>query len=83
MHILQKPGLLTTFRRQDYEFYKWLNNKYLTPALGGQYCPANYGQAHWFFHLGKEIKQMNKSTTLLKCLDALGITASELFEGVD
>jgi len=47
---VQKPGLLTTFRREDYYLHTQLNNKYLTSALGGQICPANYGQVQWFFH---------------------------------
>ncbi|MGD0342701.1 MAG: hypothetical protein ABSA76_13445, partial [Bacteroidales bacterium] len=25
----------------------------LTPAFGGQYYPANYGQGHWLFHNGR------------------------------
>jgi len=41
---VQKPDTLTTFRREGYNLHTQLNNKYLTPAFGGQYDPANYDQ---------------------------------------
>jgi len=44
--LVAKPCLLTTFRQEGYNLHTQRNNKYLTPAFGSQYCPANYGQAH-------------------------------------
>jgi len=43
---MQKPGILTTFRREGYNLHTHRNNKYITPAFGGQYYPANYNQGH-------------------------------------
>ena len=42
---------LITFAGND-NLHTQLNNKYLTPAFGSQYYPANYGQAHGFSTIG-------------------------------
>ena len=48
---MQKPALLTIFRREGYYLHTYLNNKYLTQTIDVQYYPDNYGQAHRFFQL--------------------------------
>jgi hypothetical protein len=46
---MQKPGVLTTFGRSDYNNNIYLNIRDLTPAMYGHYIPAKGGQGHWLF----------------------------------
>jgi hypothetical protein len=45
----QRPGTLTTFGRWKNPLLTYFNIKQLTPALGGQYFLAEYGQGNWLF----------------------------------
>ena len=47
--------VLTIFRREGCNLHTQLNNKYLTPAFGDQYCLANYG-------LGQVVYTINTGT---------------------
>lgn len=47
---MQKPDTLTTFGQSEYFQHTCLNNTHLTPALDGQFIPANYDQGRWLFH---------------------------------
>ena len=48
---MQKPETLTTIGQSDCINNNYLVIKDLTPALGGQFTPAKYGQGQWPFHL--------------------------------
>jgi len=55
---VQKPVLLTTFRRYDYANYIYLYINDLTPAMDGQSIPAKSGQGSGSSsNLGMHIKQ--------------------------
>jgi hypothetical protein len=41
---MQKPDVLTTFGQLNWDYRIKLNNKHLTPALDGQFNPADCGQ---------------------------------------
>jgi hypothetical protein len=47
---LQKPEALTTFGQSDSINNIYPEIKDLTPAMDGQYFPADRGQGHWLFH---------------------------------
>jgi hypothetical protein len=48
---LQKPEALTTFGQSDCINNIYLEIKDLTPAMDGQYFPADRGQRRWLSHL--------------------------------
>jgi hypothetical protein len=50
---MQKPDSLTTSGRLNYNFHRYFNNKQVTPAIDGQFVPADSGQIQWFFYFAK------------------------------
>jgi hypothetical protein len=49
--FVQKPFLLTTISRSDYNNNIYLNINDLTPAMYGHCIPAKSGQGHWPFQV--------------------------------
>jgi hypothetical protein len=49
--LMQKPEAVTTFSQSDCINNIYLEIKDLTPAMDGQYFPADRGQGHWPFQL--------------------------------